>query len=60
MNDPMASLSLRVEGRPQDLRSRLGVFALVVLLMFVMLLCRLWQLQVVDGAQSLRRLKRIT
>jgi len=50
MNDPLASLSLRVEGRPQDLRSRLGFFAGVIVVVLVMLLCRLWVLQVVDGA----------
>ena len=43
--------TLRLVGRPQDLRPRLGGFAVVLLLILLMVLGRLWVLQVVRGAE---------
>ena len=43
------ALSLRGDGRPRDLRSRLAATAVVLMLVFAALLARLWILQVVDG-----------
>ncbi len=42
---------LRVSGRPQDLRPRLGALVVVLVSILAMLLGRLWVLQVVRGAE---------
>ena len=51
MIGPSANPTLRVAGRPQELRPRLGFFAVVLVVLLVMLLGRLWILQVVRGAE---------
>ena len=43
--------TLRVSGRPQDLRPRLGALVVVLVAILMMLLGRLWVLQVVRGAE---------
>jgi len=49
--DTSTTARLRVAGRPQDLHTRLGGFAVVLVLLLAMLLGRLWVLQVVHGAE---------
>ncbi len=44
-------ISLRMEQRPRDLRARLGAFAGIMLVIFAILVGRLWTLQIVRGEE---------
>ena len=51
MRSALETLSLRLEQRPRDLRGRLSAFAVLLLMVFVVLVARLWLLQVVHGEE---------
>ena len=51
MRWPQETLSIRLEQRPRDLRSRLSAFGVGLMLVFVCLVARLWILQVVHGEE---------
>jgi len=45
------TISLKLEQRPRDLRSRLSAFALLIIAVFAILAGRLWYLQVLHGEE---------